>query len=89
MKFILFVAAVVLLVWLLRGAVGRRGGSNDAGSASRAAPPAAAAPPPQAIVACTQCGVHLPRDEALPGKGGVFCGEAHRAAFEKERAAGP
>ena len=84
MKIILFVAAVVLLVWLLRGAVGRRGASNDAGSV----PPAAAAPP-KAIVACTQCGVHLPRDEALPGKGGVFCGEAHRAAFERERAAEP
>jgi uncharacterized protein len=30
--------------------------------------------------------VHLPRDEALPGRGGVFCGDAHRAAFEKGRA---
>ncbi len=85
MKIVLFVAAVVLLLWLLRGAVGRRGG-NDADRPPPNAPPAAATP--QAIVACMQCGVHLPRDEALPGKGGVFCGEAHRAAFEKEHAAG-
>lgn len=84
MKLILFIAVVGLLLWLLRGAVGRRGG--DADRPARDAPPTAA--PPRAIVACTQCGVHLPRDEALPGKGGVFCGEAHRAAFEKERAAG-
>ena len=87
MKIVLFVAAVVLLLWLLRGAVGRRGG-KDADGAPPAARPTAAAPP-KAIVACTRCGVHLPSDEALPGKGGVFCGEAHRAAFEKERAAGP
>ena len=35
------------------------------------------------MIACAQCGVHLPRDEALPGRGGVFCGDAHRAAFEQ------
>ena len=86
MKIILFVAAVVVLLWLLRGAVGRRGGSADTDRPAPGAAPTAA--PPQAIIACTQCGVHLPRDEALPGRGGVFCGEAHRAAFEKERAAG-
>jgi len=28
--------------------------------------------------------VHLPQDEALPGRGGVFCGEAHRAAYEQQ-----
>jgi uncharacterized protein len=35
------------------------------------------------MIACAHCGVHLPRDEALPGRGGVFCGDAHRTAFEK------
>jgi uncharacterized protein len=35
------------------------------------------------MLACAHCGVHLPRDEALPGRGGVFCSEAHRAAFEQ------
>ena len=78
MKFILFVAAVVVLVWLLRGTIGRRLNKDD--------PPAtpAEADAPRQIVACAQCGVHLPRDEALPGQGGVFCGDAHRAAFEKD-----
>ena len=79
MKFVLFIAAVFVLLWLLRGTIGRRVG-RDGGER-----PAAAAPP-RRIVACAQCGVHLPRDEALPGEGGVFCGDAHRAAFEKERA---
>ncbi len=81
MKFILFLVAVFVLVWLLRGALGRRGGSSSA------SPPAAQAPQP--IVACSYCGLHLPRDEALPGRGGVFCGDAHRAAFEKERTPSP
>ena len=73
-KIILFLVAVFVLLWLLRG------------GASRRSPPAAgsrAAAAPQAMLACAQCGVHLPRDEALPGRGGVFCGDAHRTAFEK------
>ena len=78
MKIVLFVIAVVVLLWLLRGATSRRRGS--------------AAPPPQApqeMIACAHCGVHLPRDEALPGRGGVFCGDAHRAAFEKAQDRAP
>lgn len=47
----------------------------------RPAPPAPA-PLPLNIVSCAQCGLHLPQGEALPGRGGVFCTAAHRAAFE-------
>jgi len=71
MKIVLFVIAVVVLLWLLRGTTSRR-------PSGRAAPPT-----PQPMIACAYCGVHLPRDEALPGRGGVFCGDAHRAAFEE------
>lgn len=76
MKIFLFLVAVFLLLWLLRSGQRRR------------TPPPSARPPspaaePQPMLACAQCGVHLPRDEALPGKGGVFCGDAHRAAFER------
>jgi uncharacterized protein len=81
MKFILFLIAVFVLLWLLRNALGRRGGTPTA------PPPEARAAQP--IVACSYCGLHLPRDEALPGRGGVFCGEPHRAAFEKEQAPSP
>ncbi len=73
MKILLFLIAVVVLLWLLRGTASRR---RNVGATER--PPA-----PQPMIACAYCGVHLPRDEALPGRGGVFCGEAHRAAFEK------
>jgi uncharacterized protein len=75
MKILLFLIAVVVLLWLLRGVAVRRG-------------PRGGAPPksPQPMIACAYCGVHLPRDEALPGRGGVFCGDAHRAAFEEAQA---
>ena len=75
MKILIFLIAVVLLLWLLRK------------STRRGAPPPPAPPGPatevQPMLACAQCGVHLPRDEALPGRGGVFCGEPHRAAYEQ------
>jgi uncharacterized protein len=74
LKFALLIVAVLALLWLLRGA--RR----------RVVPPPqkpAGSPEPQAMLSCAHCGLHLPRDEALPGRGGVFCGEAHRKAFEQ------
>ena len=74
MKYLIFFVAVVLLLWLLRRSFRRR------------PPPTAARDPagdPKPMLACAQCGVHLPRDEALPGRGGVFCGEAHRADYER------
>lgn len=47
-------------------------------------PPARPAPPaePAVMLSCAHCGLHLPRDEALPGRGGQFCSAEHRAAFE-------
>ena len=77
MKIVIFLVAVVLLLWLLRKAATRRT------SGRRPRTPGDASGTPQPMLACAQCGVHLPRDEALPGRGGVFCGEAHRADYER------
>lgn len=74
MKLVLVLLAVVALWWLLRGSWRRR-----MPAPKRRAKPGA----PQPILACAHCGLHLPRDEALPGRGGVFCCDAHRTAFEK------
>ncbi|KNZ32481.1 MAG: hypothetical protein AD742_12120 [Methylibium sp. NZG] len=78
MRLALFILAVVVLLWLVRGAVRRRAAaprSKPADTSTAAAP--------QPMLTCAHCGLHLPRDEALPGRGGVFCGDAHRKAFEQ------
>ncbi|HTJ07907.1 MAG TPA: PP0621 family protein [Caldimonas sp.] len=76
MKIVLFVIAVVALLWLLRGTTTRRRQHRETAQSQS----------PQPMIACAYCGVHLPRDEALPGRGGAFCGDAHRAAFEAAQA---
>lgn len=73
MKFLLLVIAVLVLLWLLRGTLTRARGS-------RTGPPAGT---PRQMLRCAHCGTHLPRDLALPGRGGVFCDAGHRAAYEQ------
>jgi uncharacterized protein len=72
MKYVLLVLAVLVLLWLIKGA--------------RRVPPEPRAPQakdgPSPMVRCAQCGLHLPTGEALPGRGGVFCGDAHRTEYE-------
>jgi uncharacterized protein len=75
MKFVLLLAAVFALLWLLRGGLRRRMRPPRGEPASPQTP--------QPMLTCAHCGLHMPRDEALPGRGGVFCDAAHRAAFEK------
>jgi uncharacterized protein len=76
MKFLLFLIAVFALLWLLRGSLRRRLWRPPA-----AKPASAEAPQP--MLRCAHCGTHLPRDDALPGRGGVFCDADHRSAFEQ------
>jgi uncharacterized protein len=83
MKFLLVIVLLAVLWLLLRGLTGR---ARDDGAAKRDASPPPP-PAPQAMLVCAFCGLHLPRDEALPGRGGVFCGEAHRAAYEQQHPA--
>ena len=75
-KFVLLLVIIAALVWLTRRGRRRVSGGD--------APPPPAAPK-EAMVACAQCGLHLPNGEALPGRGGLFCSEAHRAQFEQSR----
>lgn len=71
MKYVLVIGLVLVVLWLWR--------SNKRAGTSR---PAAPAPEPSKqvteIVACEVCHVHLPRSEALPGPGGMYCSAAHR-----------
>lgn len=74
MSKLLFIAAVVAVVYLLlKSYRGRIAGEK---------PPARAEPAVRAedMVRCVQCGVHLPRSEAIMSGGKFFCSEAHRRA---------
>jgi uncharacterized protein len=42
---------------------------------------------PAVMVRCEHCGLHLPRDEALPGpETGFYCSDAHRRLGPARRA---
>ena len=78
MKYLVLLLVIVLVLWLAgrpRVSGGRRAQSGR--EPSRDAP---ASGSPRPMVACAQCGVHLPADEALTGPGGHYCCEAHRAS---------
>lgn len=80
MKYLLLLLLLAVLVFVL-GA--KRGRSGAAEPQARKPPPGEPKPPePQAMLRCAECGMHLPADEALPGKGGIFCSAAHRASHE-------
>jgi uncharacterized protein len=75
MKYLLLLALLALLFFML-GA--KRGRPREPEAGATPTPP----PKPQAMLRCAECGLHLPADDALPGKGGVFCSASHRASFE-------
>lgn len=80
MKFWLLVGLFLLVVWLVRGGLRRVKPPPQ--------PPDSPAPPTppdsehEEIVACVQCGIHLPRSEAVAAPAGWFCGHPHRIAHE-------
>ena len=67
MKLLFFGLLVFVVYLMLRG---RRP------SAARASDPVV--PPAQRMVACGQCGVHLPENESLQEAGQYYCCEQHR-----------
>jgi uncharacterized protein len=75
-RLLILVAIAVGLMWWLFGR--KRGGP------SRPVPPPGAAregPKAAEMVACAQCGVHLPLEDAVADNGGrVYCGDPHRLA---------
>ncbi len=74
MKFLLLVAVVLAIVWLLRS-------SRHSDTAGPAKP--RQGPAQQEMVQCPVCGVHLPRSDALPGPDGrLYCCAEHRLRAE-------
>jgi len=75
MKYLLLLAIILIVLWLLRS--GRRTGSPD-NSAPRQGQQQ------QEMVQCPVCLVHLPRSDALPGPDGrLYCCAEHRLSAER------
>ena len=77
MKYLLLIGLLALVFFLLGAKRARPPEVNDKKTKPKAEPL-----PPQDMLKCAHCGLHLPRDEALPGRGGVFCSAEHRQAHE-------
>jgi uncharacterized protein len=77
MKYLVVLAVVLIVIWLLR--------NSGRGGRSRSQPPSGTvhAGKPQDMVECPVCLVHLPRSDALPGPDGQFyCCAEHRLRRE-------
>ena len=79
MKFLLVLAVLVIAVWVWR---------NNRQATSDSAKPRPAKPPslPLPMVACLQCGTHLPQTDAVQGRRGSYCCTEHRQQHERESA---
>ncbi len=78
MRFLIFLALALLVVWLWRSSR-RSGGAADAPTTP---PPTTTPPSPQDMVRCAHCGVHLPHGEAVVGRIGLYCSNEHRQTAE-------
>jgi uncharacterized protein len=76
MKYLLVFAVVFLVAWRWRGA-------RSTTMADTRQQKANAQVQPTDMVACRQCGLHLPASESLPGRLGPYCSTAHRQAAER------
>lgn len=77
MKYLLVTVLVLVVFWLWRH---NRQAEKKAAPGDGARRPGRAANSLQAteVVACSVCQVHLPRTEAVTGRKGLYCSEAHR-----------
>lgn len=78
MKYLIVFVVVLVGIWFWRN--NRRAELRD----KKPSPPPTVSGPKQAteVVACAVCAVHLPRPDAVPGKRGLYCSEAHRRQGE-------
>lgn len=62
-------AAIAVVYWLLKS-YRKQSPKQDVATAS------------EDMVRCTQCGVHLPKSEAILANGNFYCSDAHRREYE-------
>lgn len=78
MRYLLVFVAVLLLVWRWRTARAATLRERDQSAQNR--PPIKSTA--RTMVACAQCGVHIPTDDACKGARGDYCSTAHRQLAE-------
>lgn len=79
MKYLLLIALALALLWWWRTTVRK---SIDERNRGHEQAPNKPATPAQDMVACRQCGLHLPRAEAVAGRLGMYCSQSHHSAGE-------
>lgn len=72
MKALLLLVVILAGVWLWR---------SRQVPTTKKKPPAAALHPLD-MVRCTQCGMHIPGNEAVQGKKGLYCSQEHLKQLE-------
>lgn len=75
MKYLIWLLVIVLAIWAFKRS---RRVNSDANQAKPPAPPAT----PANMAVCLHCGIHLPQDEAVTGKKGLYCSTDHRAVAQ-------
>ena len=78
MKYLLVFAVIAVAFWIWRQ--GRQADQPKPPPSQRRNKPL---PPPTAMVACLECGTHLPETDAVQGRQGAFCCEEHRRLSER------
>ncbi len=71
MKYVVLLVMVLAGIWWLRQ---QRPKGTDKSSNPRQGP--------QVMVVCADCGVHVPAHDAVQGRFGVYCSQAHRERLE-------
>jgi uncharacterized protein len=74
MKYLLVLAVVMLAFWIWR--------NNRINDAASPRPKRAALRKPTPMVACLDCGTHVPESEAVKGRQGAYCNAEHRRRHE-------
>ena len=75
MKYLLVILLVLVVFWIWRRS---RPGPKKAAQPGRSQGKSSEAKEITEVVACGVCHVHLPKSEALIGRDGFYCSEAHR-----------
>jgi uncharacterized protein len=74
MKYLLLLLVALLIIWQWRGYRDRE--------ARKQPPPRGSAEQPIEMVACLHCGTHVAASDAVQGRLGSYCSDAHRQRHE-------